>query len=173
MSEQEDPRALSVLFVGLFGAVAVFLVVVLLQIVFYRMQEMETAKKVLSMAPEELATLRAKQQAQLNGYGWVDEGAGVARIPVERAMELVAGELPGPDQARDQGLFEALEELQWAAGQTDTLERALIGTSSTGLQGAIEAIESESETETETETESETETETESESESEHAGGHP
>ncbi|MGO9650156.1 MAG: hypothetical protein ACLPOO_19150 [Terriglobales bacterium] len=28
------------------------------------------------------------QENQLNSYGWVDEKAGVARIPIERAMEL-------------------------------------------------------------------------------------
>jgi len=28
------------------------------------------------------------QEGQLNSYGWVDEKAGVARIPIERAMEL-------------------------------------------------------------------------------------
>lgn len=30
------------------------------------------------------------QEKQLNSYGWVDEKAGVAHIPIERAMELVA-----------------------------------------------------------------------------------
>jgi hypothetical protein len=30
------------------------------------------------------------QERQLNSYGWVDEKAGVARIPIDRAMEIVA-----------------------------------------------------------------------------------
>jgi hypothetical protein len=30
------------------------------------------------------------QEKQLNSYGWVDEKAGVARIPIDRAMEIVA-----------------------------------------------------------------------------------
>jgi hypothetical protein len=29
-----------------------------------------------------------RQESQLNSYGWVDEKAGVAHIPIERAMEL-------------------------------------------------------------------------------------
>jgi hypothetical protein len=29
------------------------------------------------------------QENQLNSYGWVDEKAGVARIPIERAMDLM------------------------------------------------------------------------------------
>ena len=93
MSTSQDPKALSIIFGGLVGAVGVFLVVILLQIVFFRMQEMETAKKVVSMAPEELATMRAQQQANLNGYGWVDESAGVVRIPIERAMELTVQDI--------------------------------------------------------------------------------
>ena len=34
------------------------------------------------------------QENQLNSYGWVDEKAGVAHIPIERAMELTAQRLP-------------------------------------------------------------------------------
>lgn len=30
------------------------------------------------------------QEDQLNSYGWVDQKAGVAHIPIERAMELIA-----------------------------------------------------------------------------------
>ena len=29
------------------------------------------------------------QENQLNSYGWVDEKAGVAHIPIDRAMELI------------------------------------------------------------------------------------
>jgi hypothetical protein len=38
---------------------------------------------------QELQELRAKQKAQLEGYGWVDKEAGVARIPIEEAMKMV------------------------------------------------------------------------------------
>jgi hypothetical protein len=38
----------------------------------------------------DLATLRASEDAALRGYGWLDREAGVARIPIERAMDLVA-----------------------------------------------------------------------------------
>jgi hypothetical protein len=36
----------------------------------------------------ELIELRAREAALLSTYGWVDEGAGVVRLPVERAMEM-------------------------------------------------------------------------------------
>ena len=31
-----------------------------------------------------------KQEDQLNSYGWVDQQAGVAHIPIERAMDLIS-----------------------------------------------------------------------------------
>jgi hypothetical protein len=38
----------------------------------------------------ELNDFRMQEADQLNSYGWVDEKAGVARIPIERAMQLIA-----------------------------------------------------------------------------------
>jgi hypothetical protein len=38
----------------------------------------------------ELSDLRRQEDAQLNGYGWVDQPTGLVRIPVERAIELMA-----------------------------------------------------------------------------------
>ena len=35
--------------------------------------------------------LRARQLGELNSYGWVDRAHGQARIPINRAMDLVAG----------------------------------------------------------------------------------
>ena len=43
-------------------------------------------------AVEELDQLRAREDAILNNYGWVDREAGIVRIPIERAMELVVEE---------------------------------------------------------------------------------
>lgn len=38
----------------------------------------------------DLYQLRARDEALLHGYGWVDRDAGLVRIPIERAIELVA-----------------------------------------------------------------------------------
>lgn len=38
----------------------------------------------------DLHDLRAAEDVVLNGYGWVDRNAGVVRIPIARAMELLA-----------------------------------------------------------------------------------
>jgi hypothetical protein len=34
--------------------------------------------------------VRSREEPVLNGYGWVDQKNGVARIPIQRAMDLVA-----------------------------------------------------------------------------------
>jgi hypothetical protein len=45
----------------------------------------------------DLERFRRQQDAILNSYGWIDEKAGIARIPIERAMDLIAGHgLPPP-----------------------------------------------------------------------------
>jgi hypothetical protein len=38
----------------------------------------------------EINDFRLKEEQTINSYGWVDEKAGVVRIPIERAMQLVA-----------------------------------------------------------------------------------
>lgn len=37
----------------------------------------------------DMAAFRARQEASLRSYGWVDKQAGIARIPVDRAMHLL------------------------------------------------------------------------------------
>ena len=37
----------------------------------------------------DLKALRAEQGRELNSYGWIDQKAGVVRIPIDRAMDLV------------------------------------------------------------------------------------
>jgi hypothetical protein len=52
-------------------------------------------------AEEELIILRVEEEYILNSYGWVNEQAGIVRIPIERAMQLLAvDELPADEPAR-------------------------------------------------------------------------
>jgi len=47
----------------------------------------------LQTAPvADLAAIREEEGRALSGYGWVDEAAGVARIPIEEAMALYVGQ---------------------------------------------------------------------------------
>lgn len=38
----------------------------------------------------ELTGFRLKEERELNSYGWIDEKPGVVRIPIDRAMQLLA-----------------------------------------------------------------------------------
>jgi len=54
----------------------------------------------LQATPEkELAAFRRSEQEQLESWAWIDQGAGVARVPVEKAIDVVAAEGTLPDLA--------------------------------------------------------------------------
>ncbi|HXT51458.1 MAG TPA: hypothetical protein VN811_10480 [Thermoanaerobaculia bacterium] len=46
--------------------------------------------KLLARPERELDRVRREEKERLETYGWVDQTAGVAHIPVERAIEIVA-----------------------------------------------------------------------------------
>ena len=43
-------------------------------------------------APAELEFFRNREEAELHSYGWINRKAGVVRIPIERAMDLILQE---------------------------------------------------------------------------------
>jgi hypothetical protein len=48
-----------------------------------------------------LRQLRAREQALLTEYGWIDRDAAVARIPIRRAMEILAQQSPRTPELPD------------------------------------------------------------------------
>lgn len=51
----------------------------------------------------DLAAERAQQRQRLDRYAWVDRGAGIAQIPIERAMTLLVAEHAAPATPRTAG----------------------------------------------------------------------
>lgn len=47
-----------------------------------------------------LADLRAANAEALNNYAWVDQGKGLVRVPVDRALELAEQKWKSPAEAR-------------------------------------------------------------------------
>lgn len=88
----DDPNVPMSAVVGLVGAILLFVIIVALQAVFNSMQRAELERKVVTRPSDDLQQLRARQLEQLGSYGWVDQAAGTVRIPIERAMDLVASE---------------------------------------------------------------------------------
>jgi hypothetical protein len=48
------------------------------------------APRLQSTPADDLTRYRAAQETKLRSYGWVDKNAGVVRIPIERAIEIMA-----------------------------------------------------------------------------------
>jgi len=107
--ERSDVRVRPIVLAGAGLAIAVGIALVIAQILFgyYAVREARRSPPANPLAgaygrqvpPEprlqsdpiaDLAALRASEDAALHGYGWVDRQAGVARIPIERAMDLLA-----------------------------------------------------------------------------------
>jgi hypothetical protein len=112
-------------------AVGGLLVLALSAAILYGLQRLYAALHVVSVEPpptvlerlepappprlqaepaQDFPTYRAREAAILDSYAWVDEDAGVARIPIERAMALLAergwpqpatGLRPPPEVAED------------------------------------------------------------------------
>ena len=112
-----DVRALFIVaFLLLLSCVAIFIVVTVMMHYFEVHEPPVTAGQVnipvtrardfpqprLLIKPgASLAELRAAEASDLNSYGWVDRGSGIARIPIDRAMQLLL-ERGLPDVGADQ-----------------------------------------------------------------------
>lgn len=90
--EERDPKSVTTVLVGAVGIILLAVVIILLQVLYYRTAEAERWRKVVSQQPEELRRVQAEQLDQLNSYRWVDEQGEVVAIPIERAMELLVKE---------------------------------------------------------------------------------
>lgn len=87
MFETENIDTRQVAVVAIFGAILVFVVIVLLQVLFFRMEKQDRAQ-YLGQRPADLARMLSEQTTQLGTYRWVDRPAGVAQVPIRRAMQL-------------------------------------------------------------------------------------
>ena len=112
-----DVRALFIVaFLLLLSCVAIFIVVALMMHYFKVHEPGVTAgqanipvtrtrefpqPRLLIKPGASLAELRAAEASDLDSYGWVDRTSGVARIPIDRAMQLLL-ERGLPDVGGDQ-----------------------------------------------------------------------
>jgi hypothetical protein len=100
-----DVRALfTIAFLLLLSGIAIFIVVALMMHYFKVHEPVVTAgradipvtrvrdfpqPRLLIKPGASLAELRTAEDTDLNSYGWVDRTAGIARIPIDRAMQLL------------------------------------------------------------------------------------
>lgn len=74
--------------------------------------------------PADLQKVIAAQQARLDGYRWVDRGEGIAAIPIDRAMAMIAARgadayapIPGAPPPPASNIPEQLEKLRTQPSQ--------------------------------------------------------
>lgn len=81
--------------VGLFIAVVLSLIVILLQAWFYDWKgDLAAGRTTAAYASQTtLSQALVEQQSQINSYRWINREAGVRAIPIERAMDVVTKEL--------------------------------------------------------------------------------
>lgn len=91
--EQEDLNTSLIAVSGVIGAVVVFVMIVGLQAWYYNVEKEEMYKKVVAPAAEELSSVTAEQQGQLNSYRMIDSRKKIVAIPIDRAMEIVVQDL--------------------------------------------------------------------------------
>ena len=90
--EKSDPRAAAIAAAGV-GVLVLLIVVVLgLQAYYDRVHEQQVFVQVLSPVAEDYRNLRAKEEGVLGSYQYLDRAAGTVRLPIARAMELLARE---------------------------------------------------------------------------------
>lgn len=83
--DQPDNRSLAVYGVAI--AFVFFTCGIVLTSLFYRASDAILTDR--SGPSTELRALRAQEDERLSGYGWVDQGKGEVRIPIDQAMKLV------------------------------------------------------------------------------------
>ena len=88
----DDPNVAVSAVVGIISAILLFVIIVMLQALFFRAEHREMERKVYSQPYQALQQLDADQLGLLNSYGWVSEKEGTVHVPIDRAMELIAAE---------------------------------------------------------------------------------
>ena len=79
--------------IGFAGIVFTYIVVLLLQGLYFREVQHQWREKVVAIPVEEADSVLAEQMGQLRGYGVVDPEAGTYHVPIEQAMQSVAAEI--------------------------------------------------------------------------------
>jgi hypothetical protein len=85
----------NVRFIAIFGAgtlVLLVLAVLALQFYYDRVLEEQVFVKVQEPVSQNLVDLRAREDEALHSYRYLDREKGTVRLPIERAMELLAAE---------------------------------------------------------------------------------
>ena len=90
--ENQEPKNNLIAFLLIISCIFVVAVCAFLSWMFIVTRDNEYSRKINQATYVDLQNLRKSEDARLNGYQYVDKEKGVVRIPVERAMQMMAEE---------------------------------------------------------------------------------
>jgi len=90
--ERGEPNSWMIVAWGAGAVLALALVIAGIQFYFDRVKEQQVYQKQMEPVSADLVSLRAKEDAHLHSYAYLDRNKGVVRIPIGRAMDLLAKE---------------------------------------------------------------------------------
>ena len=105
---RDDLNTPLIVTIGVLFVVLTFVLIVLLQVYFYKAQANEYQARVIEPQSVELSGYLADQATELHGYAWIDREKGVVKIPIERAMELLV-QAEGQESRTEQAKQEVAE----------------------------------------------------------------
>jgi hypothetical protein len=90
--DRSEPDVRTIAAFGVITVVLLVAVVLGLQFYFDRVLEQQVYVQVLAPESPALNTLHAREDEELHSYRYLDREKGVVRLPIERAMSLLAAE---------------------------------------------------------------------------------
>lgn len=90
--DHTEPKSSAIFIFG--GATVFLLILVTIGITFYYDSTRESliSSEVLTVESDQLKALRAMEDRDLHSYAFIDKNTGKVRLPIDRAMQLVAEE---------------------------------------------------------------------------------
>ncbi len=93
MSEQKSSSQFWVTFAAVIGGFAIFALILVVAYLPQKPEPLPEGARTPEQRKALLAELKGKEQNLATTYGWVDEKAGVVRLPLDRAVELTLQEI--------------------------------------------------------------------------------
>lgn len=90
--EKRDISAVRVMAFGILGVLLMVIIIVVIAGIFTKTSEKLVEEMVLKPQSVAIRELRAREAEELNSYKLLDPQKGVYRIPIDRAIEIMADE---------------------------------------------------------------------------------
>lgn len=88
MFEQENIDTQRIVAIGIFGAIAAFVLIIGGQVLYYRMEKADEMVKFVDVKPAARVAYQAEQRGKISEYKYVDKATDRVKIPIARAMDL-------------------------------------------------------------------------------------